>query len=102
MRIHLPIALLLLAGCSSHASKQDQLNAAANETTPGAVDDLAGAAGNRMNDEAALNEAARAQAANPGPTPSSKKETRSEPANSAGQQQPAEPSQDEPGNSNSD
>ena len=99
MRIHLPIALLLLAGCSSHASKQDQLNAAANESTPQAANVFEGAVGSGMNDEAALNEAASAKAA---AAASQKKPTHSNPAKSTSLQQPAEPSADEPGNSNSD
>lgn len=101
MRIHLPIAFLLLAGCSSHASKQDQLNAAANESTPEVANAPGGDAQNGMS-EAALNEAASAQSANPATTGSMKKETRSNPPKSATAQQPAEPSLDEPGNSNSD
>jgi len=64
MRMHLPLAALLLSGCSGHASKQDQLNAAANQSTPEAANVLAGAAANGMNEESALNEAAAAQAGN--------------------------------------
>lgn len=101
MRIHLPIALLLLAGCSSHASKQDQLNAAANETTPEADNSLEGDA-NGMNEDVAPNEAARASAANTAAAASLNKEARPNPTHSASPQQPAEPSLDEPGNSNSD
>jgi hypothetical protein len=102
MRVHLPIAFLLLAGCSSHASKQDQLNAAANESTPEAANVLAGAARNGMNDEAALNKAAGAQAASAAAIAPKKKEARPEIGNSTSPQEPFEPSQDEPGNSNSD
>lgn len=65
IRAVVPIAaVVLLAGCSGHASKQDQLNAAANQSTPAAANVLAGAAENGMNPQAALNEAARAQASN--------------------------------------
>lgn len=64
MRLQLGLIALLLAGCSGHASKQDQLSAAANQSTPEAANVLAGAAANGMNEEAALNEAAEAQAAN--------------------------------------
>lgn len=101
MRIHLLVALLLFAGCSSHASKQDQLNAAANESTPEAADVLAGVQ-NRMNDAAVLNEAASAQRANAGATNLHKKDARPKSANSPSPSQPVERSQDEPGNSNSD
>jgi hypothetical protein len=102
MRIHLPIALLLLAGCSSHASKQDQLNVAANESTPEAANVLEGAARNGMNDKATLNETASTQAANGAATASQKKPMHPNPARSMSPQQPGEPSADEPGNSNSD
>lgn len=64
MRIQLALVALVLAGCSGHASKQDQLSAAANQSTPEAANVLAGAAANGMNEEAALNEAAEAQAGN--------------------------------------
>jgi uncharacterized protein YcfL len=100
MRIHLLITPLLLAGCSSHASKQDQLNAAANESTP-AANVLAGAAQNGMTGEAALNEAASARAANAAAT-NNHKEARPNSAKSPSPPQPVEPAQDEPGNSNSD
>src|SRR5689334_13795461 len=66
MRIHLPLALLLFAGCSGHAAREDQLNAAANQSTPEASNVLAGAAANGMNEQAALNEAAEAQTSNSG------------------------------------
>jgi hypothetical protein len=98
MRIHLPIALLLLAGCSSHASKQDQLNAATNESTSGPT----GAAGNGMNGEVALNGTASAPAGNVIATVPQKKVTRPNLAKSASSQQPSERLPDEPGNSNSD
>lgn len=64
MRNQLLLIALVLAGCSGHASKQDQLSAAANQSTPEAANVLAGAAANGMNEEAALNEAAEAQAGN--------------------------------------
>ncbi len=65
IRAVVPIgALIVLAGCSGHASKQDQLNAAANQSTPAAANVLEGAAENGMNPQAALNEAAQAQASN--------------------------------------
>jgi hypothetical protein len=65
MRIHLtPLMLLLLAGCSGHASKQDQLRAAANQSTPAAANVLNGAAANGMDEQSAINEAAQAQAQN--------------------------------------
>jgi uncharacterized protein YcfL len=102
MRIHLLIALLLLAGCSSRASKQDQLNAAANESTQKAANVLAGAAQNGMNEETALNEAASAEAANAGAS-NIHKEARPNSAKNPSPPQPVEPSQEEePGNSNSD
>lgn len=100
MRIHLPIAFLLLAGCSSHASKQDQLNAAANESTPAEANDLAVADQNRMNVEGAMNDAAKARAASSHATGLAKSETSSSPATNNSEQQATEPSQDEPGNSN--
>jgi outer membrane murein-binding lipoprotein Lpp len=99
MRIHLLITPLLLAGCSSHASKQDQLNAAANESTP-AANVLAGADQNGMTEEA-LNEAGSAQAANAAAT-HDHKEARPNSAESPSPPQPVEPAQDEAGNSNSD
>lgn len=77
----LPIALLLLAGCSSHASKQDQLNSAANESTPEAANILTGAARDG--------------------TTSRKKETQPDTGTIVNRPQPAEPSR-EPGTSNSD
>lgn len=63
-RIGLPVIFLVLLGCSGHASKQDQLSAAANQSTPEAANVLNGAAENGMNEQAALNEAAQAQAQN--------------------------------------
>lgn len=102
MRIHLPIAFLLLAGCSSHASREDRLNAAANETTPEAANVLEGAAQEGMNGEAALNEGASPEAPNAVKTASPRKEMHPKPPRSASPQQSAEPSADEPGNSNSD
>lgn len=102
MRIHLPIALLLLAGCSSHAAKQDQLNAAANESTPEAANVIESAAQNGMSDEEARNEAASEPAANTTTTASTKKETRPNPPRGTSSQQPAEPSLNDLGNSNSD
>jgi hypothetical protein len=63
-RIDLLFAFLLLAGCSGHASKEDQLNAAANQSTPDAANVLTAAAVNGMNAEAAMNAAADAQARN--------------------------------------
>jgi outer membrane biogenesis lipoprotein LolB len=63
-RTCLPMAILLLAACSSHASKEDKLNAAANQSTPEAANVLAGAAENGMNAQTAMNEAAQAQASN--------------------------------------
>jgi outer membrane murein-binding lipoprotein Lpp len=102
MRVHMSIALLLLAGCSSRASKQDQLNSGVNESTPEAANVLESAAQSGMNDEAALNGGASESAAKATTTASVKKETRLNPPKSASPQQPAEPSLDEPGNSNSD
>lgn len=102
MRIHLPVVLLLLAGCSSHASKQDQLNEAANESTPEATDVPAGTAQNGMNETAALNEAAKPKGANASATNIHKKEARPSSAGGPSPSQPVEPSQEEPGNSNSD
>jgi PBP1b-binding outer membrane lipoprotein LpoB len=99
MRIQLLIVSLLLAGCSSRASKQDQLNAAANESTPAADNGLGGAAQNGMNEGVAPNEAARA--ANAAVT-NTHQQTRPNAAKSPSQPQPIEPADDEPGNSNSD
>lgn len=94
MRVPLTVTLLLLAGCSSHASKQDQLNAAANESTPAPADVLAGAATNGMNEGAALNEAARAQTANPSATVQ-----RKEPGEANSAESPTPPQENEEGNS---
>jgi hypothetical protein len=71
MRLYLPLIALMIAGCSGHASREDQLNAAANQSMPEAANVLAGAAENGMNAQAALNEAAAVQATNSGnaPTP---------------------------------
>lgn len=99
MRIHLPIALLLLAGCSSHASKQDQLNAATNESTPEAGNTFEGAAQNGTENEVALNEASSARANS---SATARKEARSNLPKSSSAQQPAAPSPGEPDNSNSD
>lgn len=55
---------LLLAGCSGHASKKDQLEQAANQSTPEAAQVLNGAAENGMDANEAVNEAAAAQATN--------------------------------------
>jgi hypothetical protein len=63
-RTALQFALLLLAGCSGHASKEDQLNASANQSTPDASNVLTAAAANGMNADAAMNAAANAQASN--------------------------------------
>jgi hypothetical protein len=63
-RICLSLLVLLLSGCSGAASNEDQLNAAANQSTPEASNVLSGAAANGMDAQAALNEAAEAQASN--------------------------------------
>jgi hypothetical protein len=63
MRISVPMTLLL-AACSNSQSNQDDLQAAANQSTPEAAQVLNGAAENGMNAQAALNEAASAQASN--------------------------------------
>lgn len=64
MRSVLPLMILLLAACSGQASKEDQLQDAANQSTPEAAQVLNGAAENGMSPDAALNEAAKAQASN--------------------------------------
>lgn len=65
MRILLPVAALLaVAACSGKASKEDQLNAAANQSTPAAAQVLKNAAENGMDANAAVNEAGAAQARN--------------------------------------
>jgi len=64
MRKCLPVAILLLAACSGQASKQDQLQQAANQSTPEAANVLNGAAENGMNSEDAMNAAAQAQSTN--------------------------------------
>lgn len=100
MRIHLTLALVpLLAACSGHASRQDQLNAAANQSTPEAANVLEGAAANGMNESVALNEAAAAQASNSSKTAAPRMEAR---PNSAQNPQPpkaGEPVQKVPVNS---
>ena len=65
MRLIIPVAALaMLAACSGRASEEDQLDAAADQSTPAAAEVLEGAADNGMNAQDALNEAAEAQAAN--------------------------------------
>jgi len=76
MRTYLPLVLLLLSGCGGHASREDQLNAAANQSTPEAANVLTGAAANGMNQEAALNEAAAAQAGNSSDTAATRYQAR--------------------------
>lgn len=76
MRIILLTAFLLLAACSSQASKEDQLNAAANQSTPEAANVLAGAAANGMDVNDAMNAAADAQAANTSATAAPRMEAR--------------------------
>lgn len=65
MRIWFPIAVLLTAAaCNGHASNRDKLDAAANQSTPEAAQVLKGAAQNGMDANAAINQAAAAQAGN--------------------------------------
>ncbi len=64
MRVPLAIALLAVAGCSGNSSNSNDLQDAANQSTPEAAQVLNGAAENGMDPQAALNEAAEAQASN--------------------------------------
>lgn len=96
MRIHLPIVALLLVGCSGHASREDQLSAAANQSTPEAANVLAGAAQNGMNEEAALNEAARAQALNSSAVAPAREQARPNSARNPNPPQPGEAPQKVP------
>lgn len=65
MRNMLPVAVMLaLAACSGKAAKQDQLDAAANQSTPEAAAVLSNAADNGMDANAAINAAGAAQAGN--------------------------------------
>lgn len=98
-RIQLPLVLLLLAGCSGHASKEDQLNAAANQSTPEAANVLYGAASNGMNAEAALNEASQAQANNASTTAPPRLEARPNSARGPNPPKAGEPPQKLPANS---
>ena len=99
MRIELGLTALILAGCSGHASKQDQLSAAANQSTPEAANVLAGAAANGMNEEAALNEAAEAQAANKATTAPTRYQARPNSAQNPNPPKAGEPVQKVPVNS---
>jgi outer membrane murein-binding lipoprotein Lpp len=99
-RIGIPLMFLLLAGCSGHASKEDQLSAAANQSTPEAASVLNGAAENGMNAQAALNEAARAQAVNAAVGPPQRYEARPNSAANPNPPEAGEPPQKVPvGNS---
>jgi hypothetical protein len=98
-RIHLAMGILMLAGCSGHASKQDQLNAAANQSTPEAANVLYGAAANGMNAEAALNEASQAQANNASTSAPPRLEARPNSAQKPNPPRPGEPIQKVPANS---
>lgn len=93
MRIQLGLIALTLAGCSGHASKQDQLSDAANQSTPEAANVLAGAAANGMNEEAALNEAAKAQAGNAATTAPRRYEARPNSAQNSNPPKAGEPVQ---------
>jgi len=99
MRVHLLLAALLLAGCNGHASKEDQLNAAANQSTPLAANVLTGAAENGMNEETALNEAAHAQASNTGNETAQRYQARPNSAQNPNPPKPGEPIQKVPVNS---
>jgi hypothetical protein len=94
-----PLALLLLAGCSGHASKEDQLNEAASQSTPEAANVLAGAAENGMNGDAALNEAAAAQAGNASNEAAPRYEARPNSAQNPNPPKAGEPVQKTPVNS---
>lgn len=99
MRVQLALIAPMLAGCSGHASKQDQLSAAANQSTPEAANVLAGAAANGMNEEAALNEAAEAQAANKATTAPTRYQARLNSAQNPNPPKAGEPIQKVPVNS---
>ena len=96
MRLHLP---LLLVGCNGHASKEDQLNAAANQSTPEAANVLAEAAENGMNEQAALNAAAQAQANNTASAAAPRYQARPNSAQNPNPPKPGEPIQKVPVNS---
>ena len=100
MRTRWPAAVvLLLAACSGQPSKEAQLNAAANELTPEAASVLEGAAANGMNQEAALNEAAQAQASNGSTTAPPRNEARPNSAQIRNPPKAGEPVQEVPVNS---
>lgn len=95
----LALLLLSLGGCSGHASREDQLNAAANQSTPEAANVLSGAAQNGMNEQAAINEAGEAQANNSATTAPSGFETRPNSAQHPSPPNAGQPPQKLPANS---
>jgi hypothetical protein len=99
MRIQLWLALLLLAGCSGHGSNADRLNAAANQSTAEAANVLAGAAAKGMNEQAAMNEAAEAQAGNSAAAAAPRYEARPNSAQNPNPPKAGEPIQKVPVNS---
>jgi hypothetical protein len=99
MRTTLLLAAFFLAACSGHASREDQLNAAANQSTPEAANVLEGAAENGMNEEAALNEAAAAQASNTSNSAAPRYEARPNSARNPNPPKSGEPVQKIPVNS---
>ena len=102
MGVHLPIVFLLLAGCSGHASREDRLNVAANQSTPEAAKVLAGVAEKGMTGQAALNEAAEAQAANSSVGPSPRMQARPNSARNPNPPRPGVPPRQVPVNSSSE
>ena len=95
----LVLLVISLGGCSGHASKEDQLNAAANESSPEAANVLSGAAQNGMNQEAATNEAGEAQANNSATTAPPRYQARPNSAQNPNPPQAGQPPQKLPVNS---
>ena len=87
MRTIMP-AVLLLAACSSQYSNGEALQQAANQSTPEAAQVLNGAAQNGMDANAAMNEAASAQASNTSTAPPARLQAR---PNLPGQPNPPRP-----------
>ena len=87
MRTIVP-AVLLLAACGSQNSNRESLQQAANQSTPEAAQVLNGAAQNGMDANAAMNQAASAQARNTSTAPPPRLQAR---PNLPGQPNPPRP-----------
>jgi hypothetical protein len=99
MRMAIPLLALALLGCSGRNSNQQNLEAAANQSTPQAAQVLNGAAQNGMDSNAAMNEAAAAQASNSSTTAPPRMEARPNSAANPNPRQAGQPPEKIPANS---